>query len=61
MHGTHTIPRICMTSHSCGQNWITGCVPHMFIVGRILYLYFNGHIRHNQLELKRIVVYSLLC
>jgi len=61
MYETHTIPRICMTSHSRGQNWITGCVPYMFIVGRILYLYFNGHIRNNQIELKRIVSYSLLC
>ena len=53
MHGTHTNPRICITSHSCGKKWITGCVPHMFIVGRFLYLYFSGHIRHNQLELNK--------
>ena len=61
MHIPHTVPTICMTSHFLGQNWIAGCMPDIFIVGRIMYLYGNGHIRHNQLELKRIVLYSLLC
>ena len=37
------------------STWYDG-MTYISIVGRIPYLYFSSHIRHHQLEFKRIVL-----